>query len=69
MAKGRVSGRITNSERSGIMTPVAARRETASPASASDEDRWAAVLRRDRRSDGVFYYSVRTTGVYCRLPA
>jgi AraC family transcriptional regulator of adaptative response/methylated-DNA-[protein]-cysteine methyltransferase len=23
-------------------------------------------LRRDRRSDGLFYYSVRTTGVYCR---
>ena len=50
------------------MTPVAARRETASPASASDEDRWAAVVRRDRRSDGVFYFSVRTTGVYCPLP-
>jgi AraC family transcriptional regulator of adaptative response/methylated-DNA-[protein]-cysteine methyltransferase len=24
------------------------------------------VLRRDRRADGIFYYSVRTTGVYCR---
>ncbi len=48
------------------MTPVAARRETASPTSASDEDRWRAVVRRDRRSDGVFYFSVRTTGVYCR---
>jgi AraC family transcriptional regulator of adaptative response/methylated-DNA-[protein]-cysteine methyltransferase len=31
-----------------------------------DEDRWAAVVRRDRRADGIFYYSVRTTGVYCR---
>ena len=48
------------------MTPVTARHETASPAFASDEDRWAAVVRRDRRSDGIFYYSVRTTGVYCR---
>jgi AraC family transcriptional regulator of adaptative response/methylated-DNA-[protein]-cysteine methyltransferase len=66
MANGRVSGRNTNSERSGIMTEVAARRETASPASASDEDRWRAVVRRDGRSDGVFYFSVRTTGVYCR---
>lgn len=28
--------------------------------------RWAAVLRRDARADGHFYYSVRTTGVYCR---
>lgn len=31
-----------------------------------DDDRWAAVVRRDRAADGVFYYSVRTTGVYCR---
>jgi len=28
--------------------------------------RWAAVLARDRRFDGTFYYSVATTGVYCR---
>ena len=32
----------------------------------SDDDRWAAVLRRDRTADGVFYFSVRTTGIYCR---
>jgi AraC family transcriptional regulator of adaptative response/methylated-DNA-[protein]-cysteine methyltransferase len=32
----------------------------------SAEDRWAAVVRRDRRADGIFYYSVQTTGVYCR---
>lgn len=31
-----------------------------------DEDRWAAVVHRDTRADSVFYYSVRTTGVYCR---
>jgi AraC family transcriptional regulator of adaptative response/methylated-DNA-[protein]-cysteine methyltransferase len=28
--------------------------------------RWAAVVDRDRTADGHFYYSVRTTGVYCR---
>jgi len=33
---------------------------------ASDAARWAAVQSRDRAADGVFYYSVRTTGVYCR---
>lgn len=33
---------------------------------APDNDRWAAVLRRDATADGRFYYSVRTTGVYCR---
>ena len=32
----------------------------------SDEDRWAAVAQRDRNADGIFYYSVKTTGVYCR---
>jgi AraC family transcriptional regulator of adaptative response/methylated-DNA-[protein]-cysteine methyltransferase len=32
----------------------------------SDEERWQAVVRRDRAADGAFYYSVRTTGVYCR---
>jgi len=31
-----------------------------------DEDRWAAVVHRDPRANGVFYYSVRTTGVFCR---
>ncbi len=37
-----------------------------SPLFLTDDDRWAAVARRDRNADGVFYYSVRTTGVYCR---
>ncbi|MGZ3182690.1 MAG: bifunctional DNA-binding transcriptional regulator/O6-methylguanine-DNA methyltransferase Ada [Telluria sp.] len=30
------------------------------------EQRWAAVQARDAAADGHFYYSVRTTGVYCR---
>jgi AraC family transcriptional regulator of adaptative response/methylated-DNA-[protein]-cysteine methyltransferase len=32
----------------------------------TEEARWDAVVRRDREADGAFYYSVRTTGVYCR---
>ena len=32
----------------------------------SDAAKWAAVQRRDRAADGTFYYSVRTTGVYCK---
>ncbi|PYM18813.1 MAG: bifunctional DNA-binding transcriptional regulator/O6-methylguanine-DNA methyltransferase Ada [Candidatus Rokuibacteriota bacterium] len=39
---------------------------TTAPRFTSDDDRWAGVSRRDRRADGAFYYSVRTTGVYCR---
>lgn len=31
-----------------------------------DATRWHAVQARDGRADGVFYYSVATTGVYCR---
>ena len=33
---------------------------------ATEEERWDAVVRRDGAADGAFYYSVRTTGVYCR---
>jgi len=32
----------------------------------SDDARWEAVRWRDPAADGAFYYSVRTTGVYCR---
>jgi AraC family transcriptional regulator of adaptative response/methylated-DNA-[protein]-cysteine methyltransferase len=32
----------------------------------SDEERWAAVVERDRSAGDVFVYSVATTGVYCR---
>jgi AraC family transcriptional regulator of adaptative response/methylated-DNA-[protein]-cysteine methyltransferase len=41
------------------------RRQT-SHAAAENDPRWAAVAARDRSADGVFFYSVRTTGVYCR---
>lgn len=36
-------------------------------AAATERDpRWAAVLARSSRADGSFFYSVSTTGVYCR---
>ena len=31
-----------------------------------EEARWKAVIARDGSFDGQFYYSVETTGVYCR---
>ena len=31
-----------------------------------NDTRWAAVVARNAEADGTFYYSVRTTGVYCR---
>lgn len=41
------------------------RAELASPRT-GDDARWAAVVARDASADGIFYYSVRTSGVYCR---
>jgi AraC family transcriptional regulator of adaptative response/methylated-DNA-[protein]-cysteine methyltransferase len=38
---------------------VATRRST-------DDIRWNAVIAKDRRADGQFFFSVRTTGVFCR---
>jgi AraC family transcriptional regulator of adaptative response/methylated-DNA-[protein]-cysteine methyltransferase len=36
------------------------------PDFSSDDDRWTAVVERDAGADDIFYYSVATTGVYCR---
>ncbi|MEP6592695.1 MAG: Ada metal-binding domain-containing protein, partial [Acidobacteriota bacterium] len=32
----------------------------------TDTARWEAVIRRDPAADGTFFYSVSTTGIYCR---
>jgi len=32
----------------------------------ADDPRWVRVLARDKKADGQFWYSVSTTGVYCR---
>ncbi|MGO4836707.1 bifunctional transcriptional activator/DNA repair enzyme AdaA, partial [Rhizobiaceae sp. 2RAB30] len=34
--------------------------------SAADDPRWARVIARDKAADGQLWYSVTTTGVYCR---
>jgi AraC family transcriptional regulator, regulatory protein of adaptative response / methylated-DNA-[protein]-cysteine methyltransferase len=48
------------------MALTATTKEQTSPSYLSDEDRWAAIVARDRDADGAFCYSVKTTGVYCR---
>jgi AraC family transcriptional regulator, regulatory protein of adaptative response / methylated-DNA-[protein]-cysteine methyltransferase len=35
-------------------------------AATENDSRWASVVARDPKADGTFYYSVETTGVYCR---
>src|SRR5258708_21234571 len=47
-----------------VMTMLPSMQET--QRFASDDPRWARVLARDRSADGAFWYSVLTTGVYCR---
>src|SRR6266511_3522111 len=32
----------------------------------NEDTRWQAVLARDPAADGLFYYAVRSTGIYCR---
>jgi len=48
--------------RSNPASPLAQRRA----ALAAADPRWAALVKRDARADGSFFYSVRSTGVYCR---
>jgi AraC family transcriptional regulator of adaptative response/methylated-DNA-[protein]-cysteine methyltransferase len=35
-------------------------------ASVADDPRWSRIVERDKSADGAFWYSVSTTGVYCR---
>ena len=44
---------------------MSAKNQELAAATASDP-RWAAVVARSPGADGTFFYSVRTTGVYCR---
>jgi AraC family transcriptional regulator of adaptative response/methylated-DNA-[protein]-cysteine methyltransferase len=48
------------------MAAVTAKHKGADDLAVTRDPRWAAVVARDRGADGTFYYSVRTTGVYCR---
>jgi AraC family transcriptional regulator of adaptative response/methylated-DNA-[protein]-cysteine methyltransferase len=45
---------------------IPARKQDVSTPFATDAQRWSAMLARDTNADDVFYYAVRTTGVYCR---
>src|SRR5258706_2945316 len=43
-----------------------ARENVAAVLPVTDGSRWLRVVARDRTADGVFWYSVVTTGIYCR---
>ena len=48
------------------MTPIMQRTTQSRPSPTADDPRWGRVVARDRSADGEFWYSVATTGVYCR---
>jgi AraC family transcriptional regulator, regulatory protein of adaptative response / methylated-DNA-[protein]-cysteine methyltransferase len=48
------------------MTTTLANRKTHAPQSVANDPRWARIVARDRTADGHLWYSVMTTGVYCR---
>jgi AraC family transcriptional regulator of adaptative response/methylated-DNA-[protein]-cysteine methyltransferase len=48
------------------MTTLPAKTKPITKRFTDDASRWQAVVDRDRAADGAFYYSVRSTGVYCR---
>jgi AraC family transcriptional regulator of adaptative response/methylated-DNA-[protein]-cysteine methyltransferase len=65
------SGRIIGNNRLAIISieeqaMTASANISARKRFASDDERWTAVARRDASADGTFFFSVRTTGVYCR---
>src|SRR5688500_7804408 len=45
---------------------VIATKDEAAVTFRNEDERWEAVVRRDHDADGHFFYSVRTTGVFCR---
>jgi AraC family transcriptional regulator of adaptative response/methylated-DNA-[protein]-cysteine methyltransferase len=57
--------RVISEAREGTRMTKAATIERLASETTSDL-RWAALVRRDATADGKFYYSVKTTGVYCR---
>jgi AraC family transcriptional regulator, regulatory protein of adaptative response / methylated-DNA-[protein]-cysteine methyltransferase len=48
------------------MATLLAESRKSTPASTADDPRWARIVARDKTADGHLWYSVATTGVYCR---
>ncbi|MEO7718002.1 MAG: bifunctional DNA-binding transcriptional regulator/O6-methylguanine-DNA methyltransferase Ada [Capsulimonas sp.] len=48
------------------MASIMEQREAGTQPYTGDEEKWEAVTRRDHDADGAFFYSVKSTGVYCR---
>ena len=49
-----------------MMTTTSERRQDDAATATVNDPRWARIAARDRSADGEFWYSVATTGIYCR---
>jgi AraC family transcriptional regulator, regulatory protein of adaptative response / methylated-DNA-[protein]-cysteine methyltransferase len=49
-----------------MMTRISEGKQTGIERTVAGDPRWARVVARDRAADGRFWYSVATTGIYCR---
>src|SRR5437899_11493174 len=48
------------------MTMMLEKQQKTAQTAVADDPRWARIVARDRTADGHFWYSVATTGIYCR---
>ena len=48
------------------MTAMVTKTQRSTAPSVADDPRWTRIVARDKTADGHFWYSVATTGVYCR---
>src|SRR6476619_72590 len=48
------------------MTSTLSELRKSMPSSVADDPRWARIVARDKTADGYLWYSVLTTGIYCR---
>jgi AraC family transcriptional regulator of adaptative response/methylated-DNA-[protein]-cysteine methyltransferase len=48
------------------MAPAPGRTKIEESTATENDPRWAQVFARNRSADGMFWYSVQTTGIYCR---
>src|ERR1700755_3608060 len=48
------------------MTSTLAQQHKRALSSVADDPRWARIVTRDKTADDHFWYSVSTTGIYCR---
>ena len=64
--KGRHEDPVQRNPKDPAMSPHPVQRPSLKQTTTTEDPRWARVVARDRSMDGQFYYSVATTGIYCR---